>query len=68
MGSVGWLRMLVSARRGGQSMKLCPPGASVEAVGLYQFLNDISGRHTQSGQPCAPLLGGDLGKTPVGES
>lgn len=37
--------------------KLCTPGASPEAVALYQFLLDVSGKHTLSGQHAAPLLG-----------
>lgn len=37
--------------------KLCVPGASPEAVALYQFLLDTSGQHTLSGQHGAPLTG-----------
>ena len=36
---------------------LCSPHSSDEAVALYRFLLDVSGRHTLSGQHCAPLLG-----------
>ncbi|MES1167560.1 MAG: mannan endo-1,4-beta-mannosidase A and B, partial [Oleiharenicola lentus] len=36
---------------------LCTPGASPEAVALYQFLLDESGQHTLSGQHGAPLTG-----------
>ena len=37
--------------------KLCTPGASPEAVALYQFLHEISGRQTLVGQHCVPLVG-----------
>lgn len=37
--------------------KLSVPNASPEAVALYQFLLDLSGKQTLSGQHCAPLLG-----------
>ena len=37
--------------------QLCTPGASAEAVQLYRFLLDVSGRQTLSGQHCVPLVG-----------
>jgi mannan endo-1,4-beta-mannosidase len=51
-----------------EEIKLCTPGASVEAVALGQFLHDISGKETLVGQHCVPLLGstrlaGDLKMT-----
>ncbi len=51
------MTLLVAPVRAGETLTLCTPGASAETVGLYQFLNDISGRHTLFGQHCAPLLG-----------
>jgi mannan endo-1,4-beta-mannosidase len=55
--SLGWLVLLVAVVRGGEPLNLCTPGASPEAVELYQFLHEISGRHTLAGQHCVPLLG-----------
>lgn len=37
--------------------KLCVPGASPEAEALYQYLNDIEGKQTLSGQHGPPLTG-----------
>ncbi len=42
---------------GADAPRLCTPGASAEAVGLYQFLQDVSGKHTLTGQHSVPLLG-----------
>jgi mannan endo-1,4-beta-mannosidase len=49
--------VLASAVRAAETPTLCTPGAPAEAVDLYQFLKDQSGRHTLAGQHSVPLLG-----------
>lgn len=51
------LVVFVSAVRAAETLKLCTPDASTEAVALAQFLHDVSGQHTLSGQHSVPLLG-----------
>ena len=57
VGVIGSLILALAVLRAGESPALCTPGASAEAGALYQYLLEISGRHTLSGQHCAPLLG-----------
>ncbi|HYD85464.1 MAG TPA: hypothetical protein VEA63_15465, partial [Opitutus sp.] len=40
-----------------EPIKLATPSASAEAVGLFEYLLQISGKHTLSGQHCVPLVG-----------
>ncbi len=54
---IGVLVVFVARAAGAGAPKLCTPDASTEAVALYQFLQDISGNHTLTGQHSVPLLG-----------
>ncbi|AOS44736.1 Mannan endo-1,4-beta-mannosidase [Lacunisphaera limnophila] len=47
----------VALRGATEPPRLCVPGASSEAVALYDFLLEVSGKHTLSGQHCVPLVG-----------
>ena len=57
VGGCGCLVLALSVLRAGEAPMLCTPGATPEAGALYQYLLDVSGRHTLAGQHCAPLLG-----------
>lgn len=54
---VGGMAIAAAVCSAAENPKLCVPGASPEAVALYQFLHDISGKQTLSGQHGAPLTG-----------
>ena len=52
-----WLVFAVSPSRAADAPKLCTPDASAEAVALYQFLLETSGKNTLAGQHSVPMLG-----------
>jgi mannan endo-1,4-beta-mannosidase len=51
------LGCLMPGVRAAGPLALSTPDASAEAVRLYAYLQEISGRHTLSGQHCVPLVG-----------